>query len=142
MAAVNDITARDEQLQSYLSQNKLNMNMQDYDSNSSNRLSESHERISIRYSKSNQIAPAAINVSTAISSSSKVCRSENTRTSCTSPDEYVDINEMEFIEPRNADGRGQEENMLMRRSQRKMINKKDDECRKINHFSYTKKKTL
>lgn len=69
---------------------------------------------------------------------------ESTRTSCASPtDEYVDINEMEFIDEPN--GR-KDENLLMRRSHRKKTAKKCEECEyrfnfllnyRISHFDHS-----
>lgn len=53
-------------------------------------------------------------------------------------DEYVDINEMEFIEKQNESGQ-QEKNILMRRSsRRKSTKRKDDERRFLlfTHFNF------
>lgn len=51
-------------------------------------------------------------------------------------DEYVDINEMEFIEQKNDEGH-QDDNIVMRRTNRKKTTKrKDDECKWFENLEF------
>lgn len=125
MAAVNDITARDEQFQQYL--------------NTSKSVSEH----SLDYYSTTQIEniPASLYTSPTIKNSSECVKdipktlslrsisNELFPNSCDSPtDEFVDINDMEFIKKKNEESQ-QERNVLMRRSRRKKTTKrKDDAC--------------
>lgn len=137
MAAVNDITAREEQYQSYLAQNKVetpskNANQMDYYYDSGvgddNGQPQAHiDSHALHYAGTKSRATNATVTSTTTTSTPKsifLAECENTRTSCASPaDEYVDINEMDFID----DG-GKDENLLMRRSHRKKTAKKCETC--------------
>lgn len=58
---------------------------------------------------------------------------DNTRVSCATPiEEYVDINEMEFIKTQGTGKQG-DNNVLMHRSKRKKSTKKGEECKRISH---------
>lgn len=142
MAAVNDITAREEQYQSYLAQNKVetppkNANQMDYyyenaavgHSGQSQAHIDSHA-LHFVGNKSRTTHATVTSTTTTTTPTPKsifMGECENTRTSCASPaDEYVDINEMEFIDEPNG---GKDENLLMRRSHRKKTARKCETCK-------------
>lgn len=140
MAAVNDIAAREEaareeQFQSYLNTGKSvpDPNL-DYYSNS-----RTEDIPSPIYSNS-QTKPSDVSRETSKTMTTFDSMANDLFSNrCDSPaDEYVDINDMEFIEKKNEKGQ-QEENVLMRRSRRKKTTKrKDDECKALVHLlSYT-----
>lgn len=119
MAAVNDITAREEQFQSYLTQNKSETNKNDYFSKLN-----SNETMNIDCITSKSIIEnPLLTVSIATSE-----RNDLFMNSCDSPiNEFVDINEMEFIQKKNDDKI--DKNLILRRSHRKKTTKrKDEEC--------------
>lgn len=119
MAAVNDITAREEQFQSYLTQNKSEMNKNDYFSKLN-----SNETMNIDCMTKSIIENPLMTVSIATSE-----RNDLFMNSCDSPiNEFVDINEMEFIQKKNDEGK-RDKNLILRRSHRKKTTKrKDEEC--------------
>lgn len=133
VAAVNDITAREEQYQSYLAQNKVEasknaVELNYYYSSDVNAHDSIQQRAHIDGHALHFIANKSRTMHTSAlpSKSIFIGECENTRTSCASPaDEYVDINEMEFIEPNG----GKDDNLLMRRSHRKKTTKKCEECK-------------
>lgn len=143
VAAVNDITAREEQYQSYLAQNKVDApknaaEMNYYYNNDVNSQPQTHIDSHALHFVGHKTRP----MHTATSSKSIFLgECENTRTSCASPaDEYVDINEMEFCD----DG-GKDENLLMRRSHRKKTAKKCEACKHriyTLYFAERKKKVI
>lgn len=146
MAAVNDITAREEQYQSYLAQSKVDapktVTEMDYYYNSgvdvhTTQQSQTHINGHTMHFSGNKSRTMGPTTSTS-AKSMFLAECENTRTSCASPaDEYVDINEMEFIEPNG----GKEENLLMRRSHRKKTAKKCEERKQLDSIFILAKKT-
>lgn len=139
MAAVNDIAAREleaareEQFQSYLNQTptKTVPNQNQNQINNYNYYSNSHVN--------NMQPPIYTNASTTkLSQNAKDPSKTLTLATITndlfpsgcdsSTDEYVDINDLEFIEKNNEEG-DSDKSILMRRSQRKKTTKhKDDDC--------------
>lgn len=125
MAAVNDITARDEQFQQYLNTSKsISDHSMDY-------YSASHVE---SMSQSIYTDPTTKNTSECTKEIPKsLTLSPITNdlfpNSCDSPtDEFVDINDMEFIKKKNEENE-QDKNIVMRRSmRRKMTKRKDDAC--------------
>lgn len=119
MAAVNDITAREEQFQQY-----LNTGKSDYYS-----ASRIENMPSVAYTSPTTKPSSDCAKELPKSLSIGAIANELFPTSCDSPtDEYVDINDMEFIE-KGYDEDQQEKNILMRRTRRKKTTKrKDDAC--------------
>lgn len=136
VAAVNDITAREKQLeaeqeaqfQSYLNTSKSSeQSATDYYSGT-----ESIPPIYTTTASKTSEIPTETPKSMTLNSITNDLFTHSGRDSPT--DEYVDINEMEFIEQKNERGQ-REENVLMRRSRRKKTTKrKDDECK---YFLFT-----
>lgn len=122
MAAVNDITSRDEHLQHYLAQSSLR-----------DELTTARESIPIyEHDQSVTYLNNTVDSTTPIEESNSY--RINNSIKCTNVhslgSEYVDINDMDFIENRGqtkniVDPDHSQSNLLMRRSQRKI--KKDDE---------------
>lgn len=140
---MNDITAREEQYQSYLAQNKVDApknaaEMNYYFNNDVNSQPQTHIDSHALHFVGHKSRPIQ---HTAISSKSIFLgECENTRTSCASPvDEYVDINEMEFIDEPNG-GKERKENLLMRRSHRKKTAKKCEACKHRFYLLYFRKR--
>lgn len=126
MAAVNDITARDEQFQQYLNTTNKSIpdHSLDYYSTSSveNMPTEIYTNPTMENSEcSPKEMPKTLSLET--------LANELFPNNCDSPtDEYVDINDMEFIKENN-DNDQQKKNILMRRPRRKKTTKrKDDAC--------------
>lgn len=128
MAAVNDITSRDENLQNYLAQTTLKNDMiaNRIPHVSQSNIYESTDDEQIHHL--NNINPVPLHLTQmdnhqpttstmSYSSGMKVNSGEN---------EFVDINDMNFMEHRREIDH---ENLLVRRSQRKI--KKDEECELI-----------
>lgn len=125
MAAVNDITARDEQFQQYLNTGK-SISDQSLDYYSASQAED--------ISPSIYTSPSIKNTTECVKDMPKSLNlgsisNELFTNSCDSPtDEFVDINDMEFIKKNNEESQ-QERNVLMRRSRRKKTTKrKDDAC--------------
>lgn len=137
VAAVNDIAAREleaareEQFQSYLNQTPTKTVSNQGQINNYNYYSNSHVN--------NMQPPIYTNTPTAkppeeVKDTTKTLTLASITndlfpSGCdSSTDEYVDINDMEFIEKNNEEGES-DKNILMRRSQRKKATKhKDDDC--------------
>lgn len=140
MAAVNDITSREKhfQLQNKLDRiedNKMNTSLYQENCKSIEGQISEHCFATTPFPQKSLSSVE----SSSLRTSAKVCsRSsyDHTRNSCASPDEYVDINDMEFIEAHNEHGT-EKENMLMRRSYRRRAVKRSDEC-KLRRESATK----
>lgn len=125
VAVVNDITAREEQFQSYLNPTK---SIPDH---------------SLDYYSATHVENIPTSIySNASTKNSSECTKTTPKTFNIGPipnelfsngrdsptDEYVDINDMEFIEKKNEEGQ-REKNILMRRTGRKKTTKrKDDDC--------------
>lgn len=119
MAAVNDITSRDENLQNYLAQTSLKNDLL------ANRIYESTEDEHIHHL--NGINPVPLHLTQlenqpATTATMSHQYSTNAKTNG-GENEFVDINDMNFMEHRRE---MDHENLLVRRSQRKI--KKDEEC--------------
>lgn len=143
VAAVNDITSRQEQFQTYMSANKpeniksADNNMTPYQENclpGGKRIDEKTQhsphfcpsKVStnhIHHDQSSLIPPTATVTSSKVYTSNA---SENSRMSCATPDEYVDINEMEFIQTKGEYGT-EKDNMLMRRAHKKRAVRRNEE---------------
>lgn len=139
VAPVNDITAQQEQIQLYISAIKPdNIKSDDIDMThyqdscilSGKRIEEKNQRSS-HYCENIQSTvvsqPAAV-ISSKVYTNSRQHTYENSRISCDAPDEYVDINDMEFIQTKDEHGT-EKENMLMRRAHKKRTIKKNEECK-------------
>lgn len=127
MAAVNDITSRDENLQNYLAQTSMKNDIL------TNRMPQSNiydstddepihhlsniDPVPLHLTQMESQQPTTSTMSHQYSNNIKVNSGEN---------EFVDINDMNFMEHRREIDH---ENLLVRRSQRKI--KKDEECEDI-----------
>ena len=134
MAAVNDIAAREKQLeaareeqfQSYLNTNSNSIPERniEYYTNSRVEIPPIYKHPS---GKVVEVLSEQIKTGTLATITNELFPNGCDSTA----DEYVDINEMEFIEQKTEEGQ-QDENILMRRSNRKKTTKrKDDECTKF-----------
>lgn len=126
MAAVNDITSRDENLQNYLAQTTLKNDMltnrniyESADDEQIHHLSNINP-VSLHLTQMENHQPTTSAMSHQYSNNMKVNGGEN---------EFVDINDMNFMEHRREIDH---ENLLVRRSQRKI--KKDEECKFVFCF--------
>lgn len=127
MAAVNDITAREEQFQQYLTSKSapdgdMNFYSTTRDGSMTPSIYNTHPTTKIS-SECPKDVSKDLNLGANLSH-------EVFPNSCDSPgmDEFVDINEMEVIKERNDEG-VREKSVLMRRSRRKKTTKrKDDQC--------------
>lgn len=124
VAAVNDITAREEQFQQYLNTS----------ANTDTSKSVSDHNLDY-YSATTTKTPTDCTKELPKSFSIGPIVNELFSNNCDSPtDEFVDINEMEFIEKGNNEG-PREKNILMRRTRRKKTTKrKEDACMLISLF--------
>lgn len=127
MAAVNDITSRDENLQNYLAQTTLKNDILTnriphvsqnniYDSTDDEPIHHlsNIDPVPLHLTQMESQQPTTSTMSHQYSNNIKVNNGEN---------EFVDINDMNFMEHRREIDH---ENLLVRRSQRKI--KKDEEC--------------
>lgn len=127
MAAVNDITAREEQFQSYLNPTK-NIPNHDMDYYSSTHVENIPSPIYGNTSTKDAEAECSKTITKNFNFGQLISQELFSNGRDSPADEYVDINDMEFIEKNSEEGQRQK-NILMRRSRRKKTNKrKDDEC--------------
>lgn len=128
MAAVNDITAREEQFQQYLNTNKsapddgMHFYSTSRDASMAPSIYNTGPTIKLSSERSKEVQK---DLNLGVTLSHEVFPS-----SCDSPgmDEFVDINDMEVINEKNDEG-AREQNVLLRRSRRKKTTKrKEDQC--------------
>lgn len=135
MAAVNDIAAREKQLEAAREEQQF----QSYLNNNTNSNSIPDRNIDYYTDDTNE-PPIYKNPSGKLTEISGDQSKSITLASITNElfphgcesstaDEYVDINEMEFIEQKNDEGQ-QDDNIVMRRSNRKKTTKRKDDERK------------
>lgn len=132
VAAVNDITARDEQFQQYLNTGKISSdNNLDYYS-----ASQVENIPPPVYTSPTTKTPSESVVGTSKTSTLGSISNELFSNSCASPtDEFVDINDMEFI--KNNQQCQSNKNVIMRRSRRRKLTKRKDDacmCHDLNIF--------
>lgn len=129
MAAVNDITSRDESLQNYLAQTNIKNDMLTngishvqnniYDPNDNDEIHQLRDIDSVQLTQMETQQQNTSAMPHQYPNNLKVNNGEN---------EFVDINEMDFMDHRP---QIDHENLLVRRSQRKI--KKDEECKFISY---------
>ena len=155
MAAVNDITSREKQLQNYLSPSFLKKDLSnEVQSNHSDNVVSSSSSSNCGHVNSskfvmNQTTNQQIFQNPPNNNSDVNYRKNNLKirnAAHTASNEYVDINDMEFVEHRTRNSSGyhqagsdncyrtsdRDEYLLVRRSQRKT--KKDEECKCIQFY--------
>lgn len=133
MAAVNDITAREEQFQSFLTQNKTDNHPKEdsilvsYYSNSDTKSIESPLRSAPAKNES-----ASLNQSAVQSMKSELLSND------ASTKEFVDYSEVKFIENKTESQRSDEENTVgaKRKLRRKTTKKRDEDCMGKMRFSF------
>lgn len=124
MAAVNDITARDEEIKQYLNTTKCGSELDlDYFSTSQD------DHLSPKIytnttTKSSECAKEMPKPLTLDTLTNEIFRSQSDSPS----DEYVDINDMEIIKKKHNEG-PQEKNIIMTRPRRKKTTKRKDDAR-------------
>lgn len=120
MAAVNDITARDEQFQQFLNTSKSTPD------NTIGYYTENHLPSAIYTQPTTKNADCTKELSKSLTS--ETLSNELFQNNCDlATDEYVDINDMEFIK-KSSDSDQTVENILMRRPRRKKTTKREDEA--------------
>lgn len=133
MAAVNDITSRDENLQNYLAQTSLkNDILSNRIPSHQNSIYESTQDEHIHHLSDINAVPLHLTQlesqpSSATTTTTMTHPYSGTVKSNGGENEFVDINDMNFMEHRRD---MDHENLLVRRSQRKV--KKDEECTLLN----------